>query len=353
MARPFVSILIDTYNHERFIEQAVVSALEQDFPEADREILVVDDGSTDRTPEIVRKFQPRLRVLRETNGGQASAFNAGIPECKGQIVAFLDGDDWWDRNKLQAVASVLEKEPDVNAVGHAIHQVDEAGMVQATLQPDRGYRVRLRSAADVEAFLPLRAFLGASRFAARRSLLNSILPIPKAITIEADEFVFTMAAALSEVTILQQPLTNYRLHSGNLYQFAEFDQVRMSRKQKALASLAVELRVRLRETEMSPEAIAFVQQSIWVDAERLRLSCGAGWPWETFLVERAAHRIAIRHASVRYRLFQMVGLAATLVLPPKLFYAFRRSYSRTRLPQWRARLAKNTSTDDITVRSTP
>jgi glycosyltransferase involved in cell wall biosynthesis len=95
LTRGFVSVLIDTYNHERFIEQAIVSVMEQDFPASDREIVVVDDGSTDRTAEILRKFEPRVRLLRKVNGGQASAFNAGIPECKGEIIAFLDGDDWW------------------------------------------------------------------------------------------------------------------------------------------------------------------------------------------------------------------------------------------------------------------
>ena len=56
MPRPFVSVIIDTYNHEAFIEQAVASALDQDFPASDREILVVDDGSTDRTSELLAKF---------------------------------------------------------------------------------------------------------------------------------------------------------------------------------------------------------------------------------------------------------------------------------------------------------
>src|SRR5580692_11465914 len=107
MAKTFVSVLIDTYNHERFIEKAVVSVLEQDFPAAEREIIVVDDGSTDGTPEIIRKFEPHVRVLRKVNGGQASAFNAGIPECKGEIIAFLDGDDWWAPNKLTSVVQAM------------------------------------------------------------------------------------------------------------------------------------------------------------------------------------------------------------------------------------------------------
>ena len=78
MSKPSVSVLIDTYNHEQFIEHAITSVLEQDMSMADVEIVVVDDGSTDRTPEIIRKFEPRVRLIRKPNGGQASAFNTEI-----------------------------------------------------------------------------------------------------------------------------------------------------------------------------------------------------------------------------------------------------------------------------------
>src|ERR1700736_4011296 len=110
---PYISVLIDTYNHERFIEQAVASVLDQDFPAAEREIIVVDDGSTDNTPAVLQKFSPLIRVLRKKNGGQASAFNLGIPECRGEIVAFLDGDDWWAPGKLRAVSEALSREAGV------------------------------------------------------------------------------------------------------------------------------------------------------------------------------------------------------------------------------------------------
>ena len=102
MPKVFLSVLIDTYNHERFIEEAVLSVLGQDFPASDREILVVDDGSTDRTPEILAKFLPDIRILRKPNGGQASAFNYAIPECRGEIISMLDGDDWWAKDKLRS-----------------------------------------------------------------------------------------------------------------------------------------------------------------------------------------------------------------------------------------------------------
>ena len=72
MPKPFISVLIDTYNHERFIEQALHSVLAQDYPADLREIIVVEDGSTDRTPEILAKFSAQIQILREP--GLASAF---------------------------------------------------------------------------------------------------------------------------------------------------------------------------------------------------------------------------------------------------------------------------------------
>ena len=93
--KPLITALIDTFNHERYIEKALVSVLEQGLSPAELEIVVVDDGSTDNTPSIIQKFVPRVKHVWKKNGGQASAFNAGFAEAHGEIVAILDGDDWW------------------------------------------------------------------------------------------------------------------------------------------------------------------------------------------------------------------------------------------------------------------
>src|ERR1700746_342123 len=127
MAKPFFSVLIDTYNHERFIEQAILSVLAQDVAEGEREIIGVDDGSTDRTAEIVRRFEPRVRLIRKTNGGQASAFNAGIPACSGVGIACLDGDDWWAPEKLRTVAEVFATDDAIGVIGHGIVESFENG----------------------------------------------------------------------------------------------------------------------------------------------------------------------------------------------------------------------------------
>src|SRR5215469_10489450 len=166
MLKPAVTVLIDTFNHERFIEEAIVSVLEQDFPRAEMEIVVMDDGSTDRTPEIVRKFEPHVRLLRKTNGGQASAFNAGIPECAGEIVAFLDGDDWWASGKLRRVADVLNADAAVALVGHGIQEVLPDGR-QRTIAPEKNERLTLNSVPAARVFRLRKSYLGTSRMTLR------------------------------------------------------------------------------------------------------------------------------------------------------------------------------------------
>jgi glycosyltransferase involved in cell wall biosynthesis len=208
MARPFISVLIDTYNHERFIEQAVTSVLEQDVGDTEREIIVVDDGSIDRTPELLGKFEPRVRLVRKPNGGQASAFNAGIPECRGEIVAFLDGDDWWAKDKLQRVSEVLCRDAAVGLVGHGITEAFSDG-TQNTVAPEKDERLRLNSLAAARVFRLRKSYLGTSRLTMRNALAQRILPVPEALVIEADEYLFTVGAAMTEIVILREALTYY------------------------------------------------------------------------------------------------------------------------------------------------
>src|SRR4249920_269864 len=103
MPEPMVSVLIDTCNHASFIQDAISSVLEQDIGRREVEVIVIDDGSTDETPSVVELFSGDVRLIRKSNGGQASAFNVGLPLTSGRVVALLDGDDWWAPNKLKSV----------------------------------------------------------------------------------------------------------------------------------------------------------------------------------------------------------------------------------------------------------
>jgi len=323
LAKSFVSVLIDTYNHERFIEQAVTSVLEQDFPAPDREIIVVDDGSTDRTPEIVKKFEPQVRLLRKQNGGQASAFNEGIPECKGEVVAFLDGDDWWAEKKLSRVVQVFASEPTVGLVGHGIIESFLDG-TERTCAPEKDERLRLNSFAAARVFRLRKSYLGTSRMAMRTKLAQRILPVPGLLTIQADEYLFTVAAIMSELIILQQALTHYRIHGGNLYLSSGNSEDGMRRKQQVMAGLASLLRAALRENGASADVTNCIVEIVQAEADQLRLMLDGGTPWETFRTEAKLYEVLHADASPWHRLFRALTMGPALVLPPRKFYAARR-----------------------------
>src|SRR5882724_622242 len=174
MTTPFVSVLIDTYNHERFIEEAIQSVLSQDFPTSQREILVVDDGSTDRTPEILAKFASQIRVLHKPNGGQASAFNHGIPECRGELIAFLDADDWWAPDKLTRITNAMAAEPEVGFIGHGIITVFPDGTQRTEVLRD-GFYFQANELPGALLFRRRGSFMSTSRMTVRKALLRRMV----------------------------------------------------------------------------------------------------------------------------------------------------------------------------------
>lgn len=328
MANPLVTVLVDTYNHERFIEQAIVSVLEQDFPRSDTEIIVVDDGSTDRTPEILRKFEPRVRVLRKSNGGQASAFNTGIPQARGEIVAFLDGDDWWAKDKLRRVVATLDANRSVGLVGNGIAIVGDNGFEQKETLRD-GFSFQANTIEGARLFRVRRSFLGTSRMTIRAVLLRTIGPIPESITIEADEYLFTIAAVLSPVQIVPETLTYYRLHDANLYQITRVNRERIARKQKVIEVLSEALSAELERLRVTKEVRRVLVGTVRTEADQLRLSLGEGWPWETVQTEWFMYRMLHPDSTLAHRVFKVLSLLPALALPPATFYAMRSRAARS------------------------
>jgi glycosyltransferase involved in cell wall biosynthesis len=336
-AIPHVSVLIDTYNHERFIERAITSVLEQDMPMDGVEILVVDDGSIDRTPDLVRRFVPRVHYLRKPNGGQASAFNFGFAQARGDIVATLDGDDWWAREKLRRVLETLEANPDVGIVGHGLYEEYSDGRSNGLILPGSFYRLGIHSRKDADLFRSVAAFFGTSRMTIRKSVLDKILPVPEELTIEADEYIFTLAPVIGSAIILNEPLCYYGIHSGNLFLFDKFEPVMLRRKLNVLQVLLRELPAKLKEFGATEEIVKALVHRTEVDSGRLRLSLDGGSRLEAFTIERAAFRIAYRQVTWRYRLFRVFVLMQTLLMPPHIFYRMRRWYTEKglyRLRSW-------------------
>ena len=120
---PAVSVVITTYNKADTVAPAIESVLRQTY--ADHEILVVDDGSTDNTAEVVGRYGARVRYLAKKNGGTGSARNLGIAEARGEYVALLDGDDLWLPRKLELQMAAFEREPEVLGAQCSAYLVDQ------------------------------------------------------------------------------------------------------------------------------------------------------------------------------------------------------------------------------------
>jgi glycosyltransferase involved in cell wall biosynthesis len=120
-----VSVIIPVHNTERYVGEAIDSVLSQSRPPD--EVIVVDDGSTDRTPAILNAMGGRITVLRQRQSGSAAALNAGIARATGDHLAFNDADDIWLPDKLKLQCNLLSKEPEIEAI---------FGMVRQFISPD-------------------------------------------------------------------------------------------------------------------------------------------------------------------------------------------------------------------------
>jgi glycosyltransferase involved in cell wall biosynthesis len=123
---PTLSVVIPAYNVESFIADAIDSALTQSF--ADLEVVVVDDGSTDRTAQIVAAMtDPRIRLVSKRNGGLSSARNAGIRAARGRYIGMLDGDDRWLPFKAALHIAAMERDPTIGVTFSQSAYIDEEG----------------------------------------------------------------------------------------------------------------------------------------------------------------------------------------------------------------------------------
>ncbi len=123
------SVVIPLYNKENSIQQTLPSVLSQTF--TDFEVLVVNDGSTDNSRQVVASFDDkRIRIIDKPNGGVSSARNTGIAEARYEYIAFLDGDDLWDKEFLAVIAGLIKDYPeaDVFATGYSCNSAPDVVM---------------------------------------------------------------------------------------------------------------------------------------------------------------------------------------------------------------------------------
>src|SRR5258708_18822707 len=184
MKAPFFTVVIDTYNYGEFIEEAISSALAQNFPASQREILVVDDGSTDDTRQRLLKYRGEILYLRKQNGGQASAFNYGFEHARGEVIALLDADDIWLPEKLRRIHEEFKHHPTAGMVYHRTHLWD--GLEDIS---EDGYFIPVSgNVTESRRALLQYPMVGTSCLAFRSEALQKLLPVPESLRFQADAY---------------------------------------------------------------------------------------------------------------------------------------------------------------------
>jgi hypothetical protein len=169
------SIIVTCYNKGRVIAHAIESALAQTFRGI--EVIVVDDGSTDSSPEILKCYRDKVRLIRKENGGQASAINVGFKSSRGDIVFFLDGDDLLDPDTVERVVAIWNQK--VSKIHFRLRVIDANGVFVGTFLPP--YRPLLKPDVNDSVFCRFGFYPTppGSGNAFSRWYLEAVMPLPE------------------------------------------------------------------------------------------------------------------------------------------------------------------------------
>jgi glycosyltransferase involved in cell wall biosynthesis len=218
-----LSVVICNHNYEAFVAQAIESALALDWPSV--EVIVVDDGSTDASRDVIRRYAERLTIIEQSNSGQWAACNAGFARSRGDVVIFLDSDDVLEPSLMRRLATVWR--PGLSKVQFQMKVIDEAGRATGAVLPQ--FHV-VPSPAQVRAWAMSAAAYPTppgSGNAYSRVFLEKIFPLQGGDR-AADSYCLAAAPYLGEVVTLAEPLVSYRVHGKNQGAMARLDPQRFA-----------------------------------------------------------------------------------------------------------------------------
>lgn len=205
------SVVIANYNYGRYLRQAVDSALTQDVPQV--EVVVVDDGSSDNSREVIESYGSRIRAVFQENAGQREANNRGFVESSGDVILFLDADDVLLPGALRAIAESWR--PGLSKVQGLMRRVDENMRDMGVVVPPLTFvptPLQIREWASETFEYPTPPGSGN---AWSRSFLEQIFPLDDSCDNFTDSSCIAAAPWLGDVVTILRPLVLYRMHGGN------------------------------------------------------------------------------------------------------------------------------------------
>ena len=204
-----VSVIIDNYNYGHFLAQAIDSVLAQTYTNI--ELIVVDDGSTDNSREVIESYGDRLTSIFQKNQGQGAAFNTGIKQAKGDIVCFLDSDDYFHPEKVAKVVAAFDQHPEWVQLSHCWKSINPDGEIIGSSTSN------ILSCGNIQNLLlewGKSASGITSALAYRRWVLEQVVPAPTDCVI--DSYLNVVVPFYGEVGCLNQTLMYYRIHGKNI-----------------------------------------------------------------------------------------------------------------------------------------
>ena len=249
-SQPLASIIINNYNYDRFLSEAINSALDQTYPYV--EVIVVDDGSIDNSRDIIASYGNRIIPVLKSNGGQASSLNEGLKASKGEIIFFLDSDDLFYSEKIEKIVnSFIENNlVDLDVIFNNLFEaIDKEGFLIEQKMVSDIFTLQDREWKLLSKFIPgfhfnsffekelnkiccpnqvyefarryrYVPFIGmpTSSISISRTMAEKLFPLPvDGYKVSADELIVKAASLIGRVYSTNVTLTKYRFHSNNNY----------------------------------------------------------------------------------------------------------------------------------------
>jgi glycosyltransferase involved in cell wall biosynthesis len=211
---PKVTVVVPTYNRAKWVEEAIQSVLRQSF--SDFSLVVVDDGSTDNTKEVVLKFRdPRVKYLYQENRGVSAARNSGVRASTSEYIAFLDSDDMYLDNAIEKSIHAMTQNPSVGFTFGQINIMKSDGKVYSTKKPSFPCSTVVEQTDHVRKMLYY-GHITLSTLVVKRSCFEAVGGFNEDLRYFEDYHLCIRLAKRYPAFYIAEPLINYRYHNDQL-----------------------------------------------------------------------------------------------------------------------------------------
>ncbi|MGL5940202.1 MAG: glycosyltransferase family 2 protein [Waterburya sp.] len=249
---PLVSILINNYNYGNYLPFAIESAINQTY--SNTEIIIVDDGSTDNSQEVINSYSDRRIIpILKNNNGQGSALNAGFAVSKGKIICLLDADDLWLPSKVSTVVEAFNNNPQATVVYHQVQNIDKTD--NPIGKPWPPYKAIV---GDISKLVTKTGgwwpFPPSTALSFARKFMTKVMNIPESdYRLCADAYLADLAPFFGDVVGINQVLSQFRIHDANNWSHnqdewqrsIEYDRIRVNNVNRVLAQCGVDTKISL------------------------------------------------------------------------------------------------------------